>query len=217
MNIEELFETTTKSNSVWEQYVPLITNKNHTLVYITDSIEEPSCYNELCYKLKTASEAEIFTLFINTPGGYIDAATMIIDAIKTSKAKVIANISGTVASAGTIITLACDEVIVADHTAFMIHNYSNRGMSGKGHELRAHQEFMDKSLNEAFRVFYKGFLTDKEMQKVLDGQDIWMGKSEVLERLERKYSTNTTTSLYDTGCCGEMATPAKRGRKPKAQ
>lgn len=215
MNIEELFQSPSKPNSVWEQYVPLITNKNHTLVYITDSIEEPSCYNELCYKLKTASEAEIFTLFINTPGGYIDAATMIIDAIKTSKAKVIANISGTVASAGTIITLACDEVIVADHTAFMIHNYSG-GVRGKGHEIKAHQEFMDKSLNEAFRIFYKGFLTDKEMTRVIDGHDMWMGKAEVMERLSKKYEAPTTSTLYDTGCCGELPTPARRGRKPKA-
>lgn len=113
----------------WSNYCPIISDKNTTTAYLTDQIAEPSDYNELCFKLKSASPAEVFILIINTPGGIIDSALMIIDAIKNSKAKVIAQISGTVASAGTIITLACDEVIVADHTTFMIHNYSG-GMVG---------------------------------------------------------------------------------------
>jgi len=112
MNLEDLLKP--KSGDVWDKYVPIITSKNHTEVFLTDQIDDPSEYNELCFRLKTASPAEVFTLYINTPGGIIDSAVMIIDAIKTSKAKVIAEISGTVASAGTIITLACDEVIVAD-------------------------------------------------------------------------------------------------------
>jgi ATP-dependent protease ClpP protease subunit len=98
---------------------------------------------------------------------------MLVDAIKTSKAKVIAQISGTVASAGTIITLACDDVEVAPHTAFMIHNYSG-GLVGKGHELKAHQEFVDANLNNSFTDLYKGFLTPSEIKKVIDGKDYWM-------------------------------------------
>lgn len=119
--------------SVWDKLVPIITEKNHTRAYLTTEIAEPTEYTELCYRLKTASAAEIFTLVINTPGGIIDSALMIIDAIHASAAKVIAEINGTVASAGTIITLACDEVIVADHTTFMIHNYSSGGGYGKGY------------------------------------------------------------------------------------
>ncbi len=177
-------------SSVWDDYVPIISEKNHTKVFLADAIEEPANYNELCYKLKTASPAEVFTLYINTPGGLISSATMVIDAIKTSKAKVIAEISGTVASAGTIITLACDEVIVADHTEFMIHNYS-AGIQGKGHEMKARQEFMDKSLNQAFKTFYAGFLSDDEMEAVIDGKDLWMGKDEVVSRLKGNWNKVT--------------------------
>lgn len=202
-----------KPNTVWDQYVPIITAKNHTDAYITDAIEEPSLYNELCYKLKTASEAEVFTLHINTPGGLIDTAVMLIDAIKQSKAKVIADISGTVASAGTIITLACDEVIVADHTAFMIHNYS-AGAFGKGHELKARQTFIDNSLNASFKVFYKGFLTDDEMDEVIDGKDMWMDASEVRARLKgtfhRKIAAATPVDVDETPA------PTRRGRPRKA-
>lgn len=207
MNIEQLLG---KSDSVWDNYCPIISDKNHTTVYLTDTIDSPNYYNELCFRLKSASPAEIFTLVINTPGGILDAAMMIVDALKTTKAKTIAQISGTVASAGTIITLACDEVTIADHTAFMIHNYSG-GLVGKGHELKAHQEFVDANLNKSFTSLYSGFLTPAEIKKVIDGKDYWMNKDEVIERLAtRAAGTNLEAPA-------ESSIPTvRRGRKPKA-
>jgi ATP-dependent protease ClpP protease subunit len=208
MNIEKLLNPS--SNDVWSNYVPIISDKNHTTAYLTNTIEEPSEYNELCFRLKSASPAEIFTLVINTPGGILDSALMLVDAIKTSKAKVIAQISGTVASAGTIITLACDKVEVAPHTAFMIHNYSG-GLVGKGHELKAHQEFVDANLNNSFTDLYRGFLTPSEIKKVIDGKDYWMNRDEVLERLLAR-STTTVDALVETS---DTVKP-KRGRPAKA-
>jgi len=174
------------SNSPWDRPVPLMTYKNNTDVYITENLDEPSLYNELCALLRDASEAETVTLYLNTPGGMIDSAFMIIDAIKHTKAKVTAHLSGTVASAGTLIALSCHKLIVADHTAFMIHNYSG-GLQGKGHEMKAHQKFIDESLNKAFEDIYKGFLSSEEMIEIIDGKDMWMGKDEVVARFNGSY------------------------------
>lgn len=207
MNIEHLLS---KPTSVWDNYCPIISDKNHTTVYLTDAIDSPNYYNELCFKLKSASPAEVFTLVINTPGGILDSAMMIVDALKTTKAKTIAQISGTVASAGTIITLACDEIIIADHTAFMIHNYSG-GLVGKGHELKAHQEFVDANLNKSFTSLYGGFLTPAEIKKVIDGKDYWMDKDEVLARF-----ANRSIGAYLEEPIESAITAPKRGRKPKA-
>ena len=203
MDLSDLLKP--KPNSIWESYVPILTNKNNTTAYLTDTIEAPSEYNELCHLLKTASPAEVFTLVLNTPGGYIDSAVMIVDAIKASKAKVVAEIAGTVASAGTVITLACDEVKVADHTAFMIHNYS-ASIGGKGHEMKAHQEFTDKNLNDSFRTFYKGFLSPSEMDAVIDGKDLWMNKAEVEARLAGTWNKKVHPES------DEPTAPTKRGR-----
>jgi len=178
------------SERVWDLDVPIITNRFHTDAYILDGIDEPALYNELCHKLRTAERGDTFTLHLNTPGGMIDSAFMIVDAIKASKAKVTAYLTGTVASAGTLITMACDNIIVADHTSFMIHNYSG-GLGGKGHEMKARQEFVDNSLNTAFTAFYTGFLTDVEMKNVIDGKDMWMGKDEVLTRWSYKIGRAT--------------------------
>ena len=217
MNIEKLLNKS-DSSDVWSNYVPIISDKNHTTAYLTDNIEEPSCYNELCFKLKTASPAEVFTLIINTFGGMLDSALMLVDAIKSSKAKVKAHISGTVASAGTIIALACDELEVADHTAFMIHNYSG-GLSGKGHELKAHQEFVDANLNNSFTSLYGGFLSTAEIKKVIDGKDYWMGKDEVLTRFASRTSDTGTMAdendyVSSAGVVGYAT--KRRGRPSKA-
>lgn len=184
---EIAFELPRDVTRIWDLPVPIVIDKeNKTMkAYLTGAIEEPFLYNELCYQLKTLPEDYTVSLFINTPGGIIDSAFMIADAIKTAKAKVIGNLSGTVASAGTLITMTCDEVEITPHLSFMIHNYSG-GMAGKGHEMKARQKFTDDHLNEAFKSFYSGFLTEEEMDKVIEGTDLWMGSDEVSERWEER-------------------------------
>lgn len=180
-----IFELPRDATRIWDLPVPIVVDKdtNTTSVYITNAIEEPQLYNELCYLLAKAVVGETFRIYINTPGGIIDSAFMIANAIKDSKAHVIGHLSGTVASAGTVISMACDDLEVTPHLSFMIHNYSG-GMQGKGHEMKARQKFTDDHLSEAFSYFYKGFLTDEEMEKVIEGTDLWMGTEEVQDRWE---------------------------------
>jgi ATP-dependent protease ClpP protease subunit len=182
-----------KSDNIWDDYVPIVECGNKIDVYLTDVIDAPANYNQFCNMLQNLPEYAEVTLHINNGGGHIDSAFMIIDAIKNSEATVTAKLSGTVASAATIITMACDEIITTKYLAFMIHNYST-GMSGKGHELKAYQNFTDRELNRAFKEIYKGFLTEEEMSKVIDGQDMWINEDEVearwLNRLELKNEGN---------------------------
>ena len=173
---------------VWDWFVPIVTTKNITHAYLTETIEEPSYYNELCHLLRESTPNETVYLYINTPGGMIDSAFMIIDAMKFAQAHIIGKLSGSVCSAGTLIAMACDDIEVADHISFMVHNYSAHGIGGKGNELKSRQAFMDKSLEAAFTGLYEGFFTTEEMREIIDGKDYWMDRSEVLERWENKKS-----------------------------
>jgi ATP-dependent Clp protease, protease subunit len=178
-----IFELTKEPTRIWELAVPVAVDKESNVInaYLTNAIEEPQLYNELCYLLSTATKATTVILHINTPGGIIDSAFMIANAIKDSEATVIGRLTGTVASAGTIISMACDHLDITPHLSFMIHNYSG-GMAGKGHEMKARQKFTDDHLNHAFTYFYSGFLTEEEMEKVIEGTDLWMDTNEVKER-----------------------------------
>ena len=179
--LPDIFKT--EKHSIWDNVTPIVeVPSNKTLdAYITSDIGEPTDYNELTYRIKTAPSYYTINLHINTPGGVIDGALFIIDAINRTPAKVTAFLTGTVASAGTIIALACDDVVASPHLSFMIHNYSG-AIQGKGSEMKAHQEFVDKNLNNAFTDFYEGFLTQQEIENVIDGKDLWLGKEEVDRR-----------------------------------
>jgi len=198
----ELLNEQTK-HSIWDNFVPIISHDRHTDIYLTDGIEAPSEYNQLCNILNSAHTGDTVTIHINSGGGYVDSGFMIIDAIKNSNAVVTAKLSGTVASVATIITLSCHHVVIADYVQFMIHNYSG-GAQGKGHEMKAQMAFTDSELNKAFAEIYGGFLTEDEMASVIDGADIWIGKKETLARLAAR-STNDAEAL-------EAIAEARQGR-----
>ena len=190
------FELPKEVTRIWDLYVPYVKSTNQLDVYINTNIDEPSCYSEICYILSTLTEDETVNFHINTPGGILDSAFQLVDAIKGCRATTVAKLTGTVASAGTIIALSCDKLIIAEHTSFMIHNYS-AGAYGKGNELKARQEHIDKSTNHAFKEFYSGFLTDKEVEEVIDGKDIWLTADEVRMRWQCKLDNATVPRVTD--------------------
>ena len=211
MDFQELIQPPKVPLRIWDIYVPIITSKNVSHVYITEPIDEPSYYNELCYLLDNATEQDTINIHINTPGGIIDSAVMIINSIKNSKANVVGYLTGTVASAGTMIALSCNSLKVANHTTFMIHNYSG-GLRGKGHELKAQQAFVDASLEAFFKDVYGNFLSPKEIREVIDGKDMWINSEEVLARFNGTFLKAPIARLTtDT----QPTTKPRRGRPKK--
>lgn len=172
-----------EAQSEWEKAVPIVAKEKVVTVFLNDEIYEPGVYNELCYTLEN-TKADVVRLYMNNGGGQLDSMLSIIASMKKCPCKIIGVLSGTVASAATMIALQCDELEVADHTAFMIHSASG-GTSGKSHETKAYMEFNDKNLKEIFNAVYKSFLTDIEIKRVLDGKDMWMTKEEVVTRFAK--------------------------------
>jgi len=173
--------------SVWDKPVGIVKVNSYLYrVYILDEIYAPVEYGELVELFHDLDEDVTVEVYLNTNGGSLDSAIMLIDTMKNSKTKVIGKLSGTVASAGTMLTMAFDEVEVAPYTSFMIHNYSSGGVSGKGNELKMQQAFIDKETAKLFKEVYKGFLTPREIKKVINDQDMWMDKEEVERRFAKK-------------------------------
>lgn len=180
-----------KEHPVWDRPVPIRYDQALGIYdcYITGSIEDPFNYNEVCHVLEQAAEGETAILHINTYGGHIDSAFKIIASIKRSKAKVVARLTGTVASAGTIIALSCHDLEVEDFTHFMIHNYST-GTQGKGHEIMEYVNFNDKDLKKTFTTLYSGFLTTREINEVIKGKDMWLTADDTRKRWDKKQESN---------------------------
>ena len=182
----------------WDEYVPIIRKERAIDVYLTDAIEVPSMYNELLAILNDAYPGDTINLYINNGGGSIDSAFMLADAMTNCEAHIIGHLSGTVASAATMLTMYCDEIVVTPFIQFMVHNYSH-GTSGTGSQVKEYVNFADRELVSAIKIIYAGFLTEDEMKSISeDDKEIWLNTQEVQDRWANKLQ-------YDLG----FDTPAK--------
>lgn len=150
--------------------------------YISEEIGSAENYVQMIHCIRNASENDTVVLYLNTPGGSLYTGVQIINAIKTSPAKVVAAIDGLVASLGTLIFLAADEYMVHDNCMFMIHNYSGFTF-GKGNEQAAQLAATMNWFNKLAADLYIPFLTEQELVNVVNGQDIWLDSDSVKERL----------------------------------
>lgn len=148
--------------------------------YVTDEITAPSDYTNVFNMFAQAKEDETIEVLFCTPGGRKDTLDLFRAAAERTEAFTKA-ILGDVASAGTIIPLAFDDLEALPNTEYMIHNYSGSAW-GKHHELMAQADFMKREMPECFRRYYKDFLSPDELEYVISGNDIYLNADEVNER-----------------------------------
>lgn len=157
-------------------------NENVSLsFYITKEILAASEYHDFTELAINLTEDDSIVLLIDSPGGYLSGAQMIITALNSSVAQSTAVIIDEAASAATIIALACDELLMREHSSFMIHNVSF-GSYGKGHELKSHVNFSLAQSKKLLETTYKYFLTPEEIEEVLRGEDKYFDAEETMLR-----------------------------------
>ena len=151
--------------------------------YLVDDIGEASDYIELVDVLRSASPNDEVIIRINSGGGSLATANMIVNAIRESQAHVHGFIESTCASAATLIYLACHSYSLSEDADMMIHTSSSL-YGGKEHEQHSYVTFSRKKIHKMVRDRYAGFLTEKEIENVLNGQDYYFDSEDIAERLE---------------------------------
>lgn len=164
--------------------------KEQTYRYITIPLDaaienDISIYRDCIEEIKDANEGDVVEIIINTDGGSLQTALAIITAIEESEAEVIANIEGMAASAGSLIALHCHGFKINPYSTMFIHAESF-GSIGKRHEVKTQVEFNLKWVEKIIRDTYKYFLTEEEIELVLEGRDMYFDADEIQERLTRK-------------------------------
>ena len=154
-------------------------------VKVNQSVSAPSFYSRLTNRIEQLTEADLLELYIDTDGGDAEGMLALVDAIENTPAEVVAVLTGRVYSAGSVIALHCPQIQVGPYARMMIHA-GRGGLFGKDNEVEANFEFNKKFYKKLFYDTYKHFLTDQEIEEVLNGRDIWLDSEQILERLERK-------------------------------
>jgi ATP-dependent protease ClpP protease subunit len=151
-------------------------------IFIDDTITHANKYRKIYYKIKNAKKHDIITLVINTFGGYLYTFIELYSVLMKTKAKTIAEIH-TADSAGSLLALSCDDIEINEFAEMMIHTASF-GAYGKVEEIKSRVIFEDKRTKKIISKLYKGFLTDMEIQKVLDGKDYYFDADQIKKRLK---------------------------------
>jgi ATP-dependent protease ClpP protease subunit len=157
-------------------------------VFLDEEITLPSDYRELISILFGANEDDTINLFFNSPGGNLDTALSIIEAINHTKATVSAILLGACHSAASMIMLYCHNVFVTNSSYMMIHTASY-GSSGNTSNVKAHTDFTFKQVDKLLDDTYEGFLTKEELLSVKKGVELWLNAEEIELRIQKRYKT----------------------------
>ena len=153
--------------------------------YLVGIIEEPTEYVDWFDEIRHASPNDIVKIYINSEGGDLFTSIQFLRIINECPATVIGSVEGACMSAATIIFLSCSAFEVSSHSNFMFHNYSGL-VVGKGGEMKDQLAFEAKWSEDLMRSVYADFLTENEIASILDGKDIWMNGTQVVERLNKR-------------------------------
>lgn len=156
----------------------------HISIYLSDAIGEPTDFADLVHRIKTATENDVITIHLNTPGGHLETGVQIINAIRSTDAHVITSLESVAHSLGTFIFLSGDELQIHENCMMMFHNYSS-GLYGKGHEMAAEVEMTNKWFNKLMMKICVPFLTVEEAEQIQSGRDLWVDTDDIRRRLNR--------------------------------
>lgn len=151
--------------------------------YLFGEITEASNYIDLIDTLRSANENDQFVIRINSGGGLLSTANCIINAINECQAHVHGVIESECASAATMILLACHSYSLGEEAEFMIHT-SSSFYGGKENEQYSYMQHSRNKIHRMMKDRYLGFLSETELQAVLNGQDMWFDRDELGERLQ---------------------------------
>lgn len=150
--------------------------------YISGKLDEAENYVELIDLLYGGRPQDTVYIHLNTPGGYLDSAIQIINAINATKSQVITVADGSVASAGTLILFSGDGIMINPFSYAMLHDGAE-GLIGKLSENLKQAQFSSRFIRELCHHVYQPFFTEEEVDSILDGKDMWLTATELNERV----------------------------------
>lgn len=152
-------------------------------IRITRPIGEIDEFEEEIMALEEATENDIVMVQLSSPGGSLETCDFLCRRINECAAPVFVEIGLTCASAASAMCLQADDWKIHDSSTMMVHACSYSPGYGKESDVRSSVENTARINKEWVERTYKGFLTDDELEKVLDGKDLYFYADDLRERL----------------------------------
>ncbi len=121
------------------------------------------------------------TVWINSNGGDVHAASQIYTALKEHQGKVTVKIDGTAISAASVIAMAGDEVLMSPTSVMMIHNPWT-WVDGDARDMRHMADVLDEVKQTIINAYQmKTGLSRQEISDMMD-EETWMGAKKAMEK-----------------------------------
>ena len=159
----------------------------HYSVNVSQVFGSPHLFDEVIHLLSVATPEDIINFNINSNGGDFYSLVALRNAIRQTEAQVYMNLLGMAASAGSALFLEnADGYKIHEDSCMMIHSMQCGTGYTDANTIATRAEH-NKKINERFvRNTYKDFLTEDEIEGVLNSKEIYLEDFEIRERLEKR-------------------------------
>ena len=173
-----------------EKSPSIFATQNHSVHYsvnVSQVFGSPHSFDEVIHLLTVATPEDIINFNINSNGGDFYSLVALRNAIRQTEAQVYMNLLGMAASAGSALFLEnADGYKIHEDSCMMIHSMQCGTGYTDANTIATRAEH-NKKINERFvRNTYKDFLTEDEIESVLNSKEIYLEDFEIRERLEKR-------------------------------
>ena len=147
-------------------------------VWFGDEIT-PDALHDLLYAERKDTSEDVH-IRLNSYGGSCNAAVRMHDDLAAYPGKVNITISGTAASAATVLCMAADNLDMTPGSLFMIHDPSIVAM-GNVHDLKDAIRLLEASKESILNVYETRMKITREQASAMMSKTTWMDAQEALE------------------------------------
>lgn len=166
--------------------VSVINNGRVIRIMFDRAIGSPEEMREEIMAIREAGPADEIELYLCGPGGMASTLMIILSELSMTPAHTIAVIQGENASAHTFIPMVCREIRVTPYSSFMLHTVQSGTARGTVQNVAEAARFDSSLYHEFVADLYEGFLSEKEIQDIISGKEIYLRDVEIATRWENR-------------------------------
>jgi len=166
--------------------IPKVTTTNNYKLFVDTFFDTSTEIHKIWNTLLSATENDTLELRIQSPGGLVTECQMLVNIMKNKfNGRVTAYIDSHASSAGAFTFCAADKRVVFENSRIMLHNYSG-GHQGTHHKMKTRLDFdtvhIIDFLKSTLKIGKKGYLTNKELDRMIEGHEWWFTAKEMCKR-----------------------------------
>jgi ATP-dependent protease ClpP protease subunit len=154
-------------------------------VDIYDYIESPSQFSDMIDALGMMESDDEMVVNLQSGGGCLSTTDTILHALRKTKGQVHFIATGFNASAATILLLDAPSFELSEDFTALIH-CGSLGDAGNLNEMRQSAAFHISRMEKLLRNTYAGFMSEKEIEDMLNGKDLLLDAEQWCERHEQR-------------------------------